>query len=88
VITDFGADQAFAQVMDKLVEHYGIVVAESTIRRITEGHAKKIFAQAQSVAGPLAWPRQRGSSAVLIVEMDGGMVPIVEPDATGGRQLS
>ena len=86
VITDFGADQAFAQVMDKLVEHYGIVVAESTIRRITEGHAKKIFAQAQSVAGPLAWPRPRGSSAVLIVEMDGGMVPIVEPDATQADQ--
>lgn len=78
-VTDFGADQAFAQVMDKLVEHYGIVLGESTIRQITEGHAKKIFDQAD---GALDWPKRRGSSAVLIVEMDGGMVPIVEPDAT------
>ena len=78
-VTDFGADQSFAQVMDKLVEHYGIVLGESTIRRITEGHAQKIFEMADK---PSAWPTQLGSSAVVIVEMDGGMVPIVEPDAT------
>jgi hypothetical protein len=76
-VTDFGADQAFAQVMDKLVEHYGIVLGESSIRRITEGHAQKIFEKAN---GAVSWAKQRGSSAVLIVEMDGGMVPIVEPD--------
>ena len=81
-VTDFGADQAFAQVMDKLVEHYGIVLGESTILRITEGHAKKIFEKAEKADGVLAWPKQRGGSAVLIVEMDGGMVPIVEPDTT------
>ena len=69
--------------MDKLVEHYGIVIGESTIRRITEGHAKRIFEKAEKADGGLAWPKERGSSAVLIVEMDGGMVPIVEPDATG-----
>ena len=86
MITDFGADQAFAQVMDKLVEHYGIVIAESTIRRITEGHAQQIFEAAPSVGGAEAWPQQRGSSAVLIAEMDGGMVPIVEPDANQADQ--
>ena len=78
-VTDFGADLAFAQVMDKLVEHYGIVLGESTIRRITEGHAKNIFEAAKIHQG---WPTQPGSSAVVIAEMDGGMVPIVEPDAT------
>lgn len=36
-VTDFGADLPFAQVMDKLVEHYGIVLGESTIRHIAEG---------------------------------------------------
>lgn len=86
VITDFGADQAFAQVMDKLVEHYGIVLAESTIRRITERHAEQIFAAAAVARGPQAGPQQRGRSAVLIVEMDGGMVPIVAPDATQADQ--
>ena len=76
-VTDFGADQSFAQVMDKLVEHYGIILGESSIRRITEGHARKIFETAKTSD---AWPTQLGSSAVVIVEMDGGMVPIVEPD--------
>jgi hypothetical protein len=80
VVTDFGADQAFAQAMDKLVEHYGIVLGESTIRRITEGHARKIFETAQGRANP-SKPRP-GSAAQIIVEMDGGMVPIMEPDAT------
>lgn len=65
--------------MDKLVEHYGIVLGESSIRRITEGHAQKIFEMADK---PRDWPTQPGSSAVVIVEMDGGMVPIVEPDTT------
>lgn len=86
MVTDFGADQAFAQVMDKLVEHYGIVLAESTIRRITEGHAQQIFEAAPCARGPQTWPQRRGRSAVLIVEMDGGMVPIVEPDATQADQ--
>jgi hypothetical protein len=78
-VTDFGADQSFAQVMDKLVEHYGIILGESSIRRITEGHARKIFETAEKSAD---WPTQPGSSAVVIAEMDGGMVPIVEPDLT------
>jgi hypothetical protein len=86
VVTDFGADQAFAQVMDKLVEHYGIVIAESTIRRITEGHAQQIFEAAGLARGVQGWPQERGSCAMLIVEMDGGMVPIVEPDATQSDQ--
>lgn len=78
MVTDFGADVAFAQVEDKLVEHYGILLAESTIRRITEAHAEKIYA-----AMPVdeAWPVESGCRSI-IVEMDGGMVPIVEADAT------
>ena len=69
--------------MDKLVEHYGIVLGESTIRRITEGHAQKIFATGKL---SLAWPANPGTSTVVVVEMDGGMVPIVEPDTTSSDQ--
>lgn len=63
--------------MDKLVEHYGILLGESTIRRITEGRAQAIYERAQPhrVAQP-------GQARMLIVEMDGGMVPLVEPDAS------
>jgi len=76
-VTDFGADVPFAQAMDKLVEHYGVVLAESTIRRITEGHAQAIF---EALDLDEAWPTQTGHED-LIAQMDGGMVPTVEPDA-------
>ena len=65
--------------MDKLVEHYGILLGESTIRRITEGHAQMIFERSPAQPDGLTPP---GEAAVLIVEMDGGMVPLVEPDAS------
>lgn len=83
-ITDFGADLPFAQVMDKLVEHYGVVLGESTIRHITEGHAQRIFEAAWQTSPSV--PIQSDSSTVIIVEMDGGMVPIVAPDITSPDQ--
>lgn len=82
MITDFGADQAFARVMDKLVEHYGILLGESTIRAVTQAHAKTMFEQSQGHLGAVA-PARPARGAVLIVEMDGGMVPIVDPTASG-----
>jgi len=63
--------------MDKLVEHYGVVLSESTIARITEGHARIIF---ESAPAPQGWPTQAGIPTPIIVEADGGMVPIVEID--------
>jgi len=78
VVTDFGADVAFAQVMDKLVEHYGILLPASTIRRVTELHAQRIYATSLIDE---TWPDDEGRETV-VVEMDGGMVPIVEADAT------
>ena len=42
-ITDFAADVPFAQVPSKLREHYGFEIGESTIQRITLGHAEAIF---------------------------------------------
>jgi hypothetical protein len=65
--------------MDRLVEHYGIVLSESTIARITQGHAKRIFETAPPAQG---WPTQAGISTAIIVETDGGMVPIVDIDPT------
>lgn len=63
--------------MDKIVEHYGIVLSESTIARITEGHARAIFEAAPKAQ---SWPTRAGISTPIIVETDGGMVPIVEID--------
>jgi hypothetical protein len=77
VVTDFGADVAFAQVEDKLVEHYGILLAPSTIRRVTESHARAIH---ETTRIDETWPGEEGGQTV-VVEMDGGMVPTVEADA-------
>jgi hypothetical protein len=82
VVTDFAADVSFAQTMDKLVEHYGVLLPESTIRRITEYHAQQIFVRQTPQE---AWPQQPGCDTV-IAEMDGGMVPIVDPDPTQADQ--
>lgn len=80
--------------MDKLIEHYGVMLGESTIRRITEGHARQILERANLARANRAVSEAKPpeSSPVLIVEMDGGMVPIVEPDITRtdkrkGKQL-
>lgn len=78
-LKDFAADVSFAQAMDKLVEHYGVLLGESTIRRITEGHARTMF---EAWTPQEAWPEQAGCE-VVVAEMDGGMVPLVEPDAGG-----
>ena len=78
VITDFGADHPFAKCRGKIIEHYGVALGESTIARITEGHAKNIFDTAPQ---PKDWPTQEGCSTTIIAEMDGGMVPIVDIDA-------
>lgn len=65
--------------MDKLVEHYGLELGESTISRITQGHAKRIFETAPPAQG---WPTQAGIGTAIIVEMDCGMVPVVDIDPT------
>jgi hypothetical protein len=78
VITDFAADQPFAQVPIKLQEHYGIKAAESTIQRIALGHARTIFETSQ--VSPV-FPETAGQHKDIIAQTDGGMIPIVEPDA-------
>lgn len=89
VVTDFGADVAFAQVTDKLVEHYGVCLSESSIRRITQAHASVM--QGELASADPQWPQRPGVEAV-IAQMDGTMVPIVDIDNTQtdrrrGRQL-
>jgi len=97
VLTDFGADVPFAKVMDKLVEHYGIVVCESTIRNVTQTHAQKIFERSagQPLLESTGGAAQRTDSLVkkvFVVETDGTMVPTVrsdpaQPDRRKGKSL-
>ena len=74
VLVDFGADEAFGRVPDKLREHYGIGMPAGTIRLATERHAQCLFEQemAREVHAEPAKGR------LFIGEMDGSMVPVVE----------
>jgi len=89
-IVDFAADQPFAHARNKLIEHYGVEIGESTIQRITFGHAEVMFEAAEK---GLDFPQEPGSSKPIVVETDGGMVPIMEPspeakDKRKGKKLS
>jgi hypothetical protein len=77
-IVDFAADDPFARVSLKLREHYGFEIGESTIQRIALGHAQAMF----EVGCPSAdFPQTPGLHKQIIAQIDGGMIPIVEPDA-------
>jgi len=73
-MTDFGAENAFAEAAAKLKEHYGIEVPVSAVRAITEEHGAAMLAQEK---GPSQGPDRPGVP-LLIVEMDGSMLPVVE----------
>jgi len=81
-VVDFAADVPFAQAMDKLVEHYGVLLSESAIRRTTLRHAEKMY---ESTEYSQQWPQSPGAE-YIIAETDGGMVPIMEPDTEQADQ--
>jgi hypothetical protein len=73
-LTDFGSDVPFAKVPWKMKEHYGIDVPNSSGRTATLKHAAMC---GQQVLPPLPPVKE----AVLITEVDGSMIPIVDsPD--------
>ena len=89
VMTDFGADEAFGRVPDKLKEHYGIEMPVSTIQRTTEHHAQRIYEE-EAVREILPGT---AAGVIFVGEMDGSMVPVVEPspgaeDKRKGKVLS
>lgn len=72
-ITDFGADNAFDQVSDKLLEHYGINVPSSSVVKIVERHAhllsdEDVTPEKSTTVVPLT----------LIAEMDGSMIQLIQ----------
>lgn len=84
-ITDFGSDEAFGKVNDKLTEHYGIRIPASAARNITEKHAR---AMRENECLKDEIPARHGVDC-LIGGMDGTMIPIVEVvDKTGAGQTS
>ena len=89
-IVDFAADAPFAQVQLKLREHYGFEIGESTIQRIALGHAQAIF---ESGRDEVRFPKAPGRHKQIIAQIDGGMIPVMAPDANQkdkrkGKKLS
>lgn len=72
----------FHRIADKLKEHYGIEVPTSTAQGIVEEHARRIYHQ-QSVIDDI--PESKGE-AVLIAELDGSMLPVVETSEAEDRR--
>lgn len=79
VLTDFGADVPFGQVVEKVQEHYGISVAASAVRAITQAHGAALEWAAQV---PAQMPAE--GVAVVVAEMDGSMIPTVQIAAGRG----
>lgn len=78
-ITDFAADQPFAQARLKLLEPYGFEIGESTIQRVTLGHAQTLFEAGRPSQD---FPQTPGRHKEIVAQTDGGMIPIVEPEAS------
>ncbi len=83
MLSDFGADDAFGAAAAKVQEHYGIKVPIGAVRRHTLQHGKGIAA--------LADQRLEGPAQQLVTEMDGSMIPVMEPgsgaDKRKGKKL-
>src|ERR1700685_2806231 len=78
-IVDFAADQSFALARMKLLEHYGFEIGESAIQRVALGHAKTVF---EAGGSSQDFPQTVGRHKEIVAQTDGGMIPIVEPDAS------
>lgn len=76
---DFGAESAFAPAARRVREHYAIEVPVSAVRQRTLQHGKAIAAVADEV-------KPRPAAKILITEMDGSMVPIVQPGSGPDRR--
>jgi hypothetical protein len=76
-MTDFGAEDSFQRATARLKEHYGLEVNPEAIRQQTLHHGKAIGAIA-----PVPHP----AAKELVTEMDGSLIPVVQPAKSGDRR--
>jgi hypothetical protein len=70
--TDFGIEESFQQAADRMMEHHGVQLNASAVRKITLLQATKAEKLVTEVAST------NRSSKQMILEMDGEMIPLVE----------
>jgi hypothetical protein len=78
-LVDFGAEGAFAPAARRVREHYGIEVPESGVRHWTLHHGKALAGMGEKT-GP------RPAAKIVVTEMDGSMVPVVQAGAGKDRR--
>lgn len=81
IVVDFGSDESFQSTCNKITEHYGIVLPESSIQTITEKHAYNMLS-----TDYIDHEMRDIVAKILITETDGTMIPIVEIEVSGPLQ--
>jgi len=76
-MTDFGAEESFARASRRLKEHYGISVGSEVFRQVTLIHGRAIAGVAPATAAP---------ARELVTQMDGSLIPVVQPSRQGDRR--
>ena len=76
-MSDFGAEESFQRASQRLEEHYGIGVSPEAIRLQTLHHGKAIAA---------IEPKLGLRAKEIVTEMDGSLIPVVQPAKTGDRR--
>lgn len=75
-VCDFGADHSFVVASKKMKEHYGVDVAPDMVRKVTEYHAEEIALKEEYGF----FDQEKKANPVVVGEIDGCMVPVVEID--------
>jgi hypothetical protein len=70
-LTDFGAEESFERAAARIKEHYRLEVPVSAVRQVTYHHAAGISG--------IEPPRPAKAVQTLITEIDGSMIPLVNP---------
>ena len=76
-MTDFGAEESFKRAAQRLKEHYGITVNSEAIRLQTLHHGRAIAA---------IEPTVQVAANEMVTEMDGSLIPVVQPAKAGDRR--
>jgi hypothetical protein len=76
-LADFGADESFLSVTRKIREHYGLELPVSAAREKTLAHARAM--------GAVEHVRPAQPAKTVVTQMDGSMLPMVEPTADQAR---
>jgi hypothetical protein len=77
-LTDFGAESSFGRAAQRIKEHYGIELPVSAVRVHTLRHGRKIAA--------LTHTTEPAPAKALITQIDGSMVPVMQPGTGADRR--